>query len=300
MLLAGTDLPKDRVVRANDIVRMPMTIKEFKKRFPGIDVEEVLASPNGIVNRRLKHPIKQGRPFLTTDFYLQGTGPSIAEKLPSGYRAIRVQVPATREAGVQAGMYVDVMFRVNPRSGKAGQPPIPEKTVILLQHVEVIDTDRERQTGAVRGKAPKKSMLFTLAVPEEKASMFGTIAGRGEVWLVPTPEKEATNGAGLEVVNAETLAELLGIKFHKPSPPFETVFYRKGKRQVNRFVDDKLVAKRSIDRRSQLTSDAAEPSAAADDVPPAPEKKVAPATPAPQAAEVEELPTAPPAPEQEE
>lgn len=261
-LLAGTDLPADRVVRNLDVMPIPMTRKEFRKRFPECKDEAVIKSPKGIVNRRLKKPVKEGQPFLTTDFYLQGTGPSITDKLKPGFRAIPLRVPISREANVRTGMLVDVMFRANPRSKSVGQPPIPEKTVTLLRNIEVIDTERESSTGPAEAQKEKakKTMLFTLAVPERQAAIFGVIEGRGEVWLVPTPEDEATAGSGDSDLTADTLAELLGIRWEKPAPPFKTVIYRRGNRDVNRFVDGELVAKGSVNRRPQLVSDEEEPS----------------------------------------
>ena len=112
-----------------------------------------------------------------------------------------------------AGMRVDVMFRANARPAKAGQLAIPEKTLTLLRHVEVLEADRPLRVGRAGARAPEKQQLmFTLAVPEAKADMFGIIEGRGEVWLVPTPAqgKEAADGAGAEVANAATLAESAG------------------------------------------------------------------------------------------
>ena len=115
--------------------------------------------PDGIIDRRLKKPIKQGQPFLTTDFYLEGTGPSIAKMLQPGFRAIRVQVPDTREAGVQPGMYVDVMFRANARPAKAGQLAIPEKTLTLLRHIEVLEAERPTKATDQRQRQQKTDVV---------------------------------------------------------------------------------------------------------------------------------------------
>jgi Flp pilus assembly protein CpaB len=239
MFLAGTDLPADRVITSHDVIQVGVTNEEFQRRFGTIKKEQILMAMRAIVGRCLKTPVKQGQPFLITDFYLEGTGPSISKKLQPGYRAVRVQVTDVREAGVQPGMFVDVMFRANARPAKNGQPAIPEKTLTLLRHIEVLEAEKPK---AKTGQS-KKPMLVTLAVPEQKEDMFGVIAGRGDLWLVPTPTKEAADGAGGDIANAETLAQLLGIKPRpRPPKPFETAIYHRDRVKINRFIDGKLVS----------------------------------------------------------
>jgi Flp pilus assembly protein CpaB len=242
--VASQDLPADRVITRGDLVELPMTMDQIKARFKGLDAAQTPLSRAGIIGRRLAKPLAQGQPFSTTGFYLEGSTPSISKKLQPGYRAIRIAVSDTHEAGVQPGMHVDVVFRATAHPAKAGQPAIPEKTLTLLHRVEVINAERPDAKATT-----KKPMLFTLAVPEDKADMFGVIEGRGEVWLVPTPakDKDGSNNSGSAVANAETLAGLLGLKVTKPVPPFETDIYRRGHIQVNKFVDGKLLARHSID-----------------------------------------------------
>ncbi len=295
--LAAVDLPSDRVVVGSDTFVKSMTLAQFKAAFPKLELEQVLASVRSVENRRLKQPVKQGQPFLTTDFYLAGTGPSVASKLEPGFRAVRVEVPNTREAGVQAGTYVDVFFRANAQRARAGQVAIPEKTLKLLQHVEVLNAERpaaSKTAESISGGVEKKPLLFTLAVPEDKVEMFSVIQGRGELWLVPTPAKdgESPNGSQAAVADTSTLAGLLGIKPMTPPPaPFETEIYQRGRRTVNKFVDDRWVASRTNVLDSGTMSDQQEPSGAVA-APPAPEG-IAP----PPAQESKEVPSEPPAPE---
>jgi Flp pilus assembly protein CpaB len=285
--LAATNLPADRVVVGQDTyLSQPITRAQFEKRFPKVNMDEVIATLRSVVNRRLAKSIKQGQPFLTTDFYLMGTGPSVSAQLRPGFRAVAVQVPGSREAGVQPGMFVDVMFRASPRSAKNGQPAIPEKTVILMQHIEVLNAVRP-DTKSQNTPAAAKPLLFTLAVPEDKVDVFGITSGRGEMWLVPTPandkDKAKHDGAGVEVADASTLAELLGIKPKPPGPkPFETEFYERGRRKVNVFIDGKLALNHVNSMGRQALSD----NESADEV-----KPTMPAT--------RVAPTAPPAPEKD-
>lgn len=264
--VASQDLPVDRVVSSGDVIELPLTREQIKVKFKGLDFDQTLISVPRIVGRRLAKPISQGQPFLTTVFYLEGTGPSIAKKLQPGYRAVRLQVPETREAGVQPGMYVDVFFRASARPAKAGQPAIPEKTLTLLSHIEVLEAERPGKGKSDAGKP----LLFTLAVPEEKADMFSVIEGRGELWLLPTPAKDkgTVGGSSSGSVDASTLAELLGLKPPRYSPPFETAIYRRGALSIHKFVDGKLVASRTVDRGLRDWEQPAPPVPA--NVPPAP------------------------------
>lgn len=238
VLLAATDLPADRVLDGHDIVQVPMSRQRFNRRFKQLNPEQVILNASGIISRCLKKPVKRGQPFLTSDFYLDGTGPSVANMLKPGFRAIRVQVPGTRQAGVQAGMNVDVMFRADARPAKAGQLAIPEMTLTLLRHIQVLVAELPSPPTATMAR---QKLLYTLAVPEASADMFGIIEGRGDVWLVPTPPTGAASG-GIEVGNAETLAQLLGIKPRQgPPAPFQTDIYRRGHLHVNRFASQRWV-----------------------------------------------------------
>jgi Flp pilus assembly protein CpaB len=247
--IAATDLPVDHIMTKYDIIVLQMTSQQFGKRFSGYDPSQVLNSTS-ILKRQLKEPVKRGELFLSSKFYLSGTGPSIAKKLQPGYRAIRVQVPVTREAAVRPGMLVDVFFRAKAQTAKPGQLPIPEKTLTLLRRVEVLTSEPPAAHGKASG-ATRNEWYFTLAVPEEKADFFSIIENRGDLWLVPTPTDgdESTDGTSIEVADVSTLAELLGVTTpRQPPPPFETAIYRRDKIQVNKFVDGKLVNSRYSDR----------------------------------------------------
>ena len=227
-----------------------MTPQKFEERFGKYDPTQVIRTPAVITNRQLKEPIKRGEPFLTTKFYLSGTGPSIANKLPPGYRAIRVEVPVTREAAVRPGMLVDVYFRAKSQAAKPDQLPTPEKTLRLFKHLEVLTSEPPTAHGRASGTA-KNEWYFTLAVPETKVDYFSIIENRGDLWLVPTPADgdAPPEDAAQDVADVSTLSELLGVTPpRQPPPPFETAIYRRDKIQINKFVDGKLLSKNVSER----------------------------------------------------
>jgi hypothetical protein len=210
-------------------------------------------------------------------------GPSIAKKLQPGFRAVRITVPQDREGGVLIGMSVDVLFRAKAQSAKNDQAAIPEKTLTLLRNVEVINIEHPNSR-----RAAAQSLLYTLAIPENKVDMFSIIEGRGDLWLVPTPTKNKENAvaSGPEVANAETLAGLLGIKKPEPPPaPFQTEIYEQGRRTVNTFIDGKLASNHNNVPRPQMTANEIDRPAAAAPLPSPPINTA--------------VPTAPPAPEKD-
>jgi Flp pilus assembly protein CpaB len=253
--VAATDLPADRLLGKFDFVTLHMSVVDFKKKYPKVDPNQVLNNPLHIINRRLKEPMKRGDPFISSKFYLEGTGPSIAKRLQPGFRAIRVQVPVTREAAVRPGMYVDVYFRADSKKSGPGQLAIPEKTLILFRNLEVLESEPPGAHGKRTGN--RNEWYFTLAVPEDKADYFTIIEKRGELWLVPTPEAGSETSpevAAIEVADVSTLTELLGIKPLPPPPaPFETAIYRRGQYQINKFIEGKLVTTRYGERGGRYT-----------------------------------------------
>jgi pilus assembly protein CpaB len=268
--VAATDLPTDRVITKYDIITLRMTLERFKERYPKLDPSQVLNTLPSIVNRQLKEPVKRGEPFPATKFYLAGTGPSISQKLQPGFRAIRVQVPVTREASVRPGMFVDVYFRTKQKLAKPGQLAIPEKTLTLLKNIEVLDSDRPGSLGKASGRS-KNFWYFTLAVPETKADFFSIIEDRGDLWLIPTPAggDEPDDGSSMEVADIATLSELLGIALpRQPPPPFETVIYRRDHIQTNKFtVDGKLLTSQYSGRGTKAVDKTKTPATPAGDSP---------------------------------
>ena len=249
--VATTDLPAGRLIAPGDIGTLVLTRERFNAdpRFQGKG--GIMTSPQQIVHRRLKAAVKQEQPFHMADLYLQGSGPSLSEQVEPGYRAIPLRVPHTHEGRVQPGDWVDVVFRVQPRPAKAGQPAIPEKTLTLLEHLQVLeivappgpDTTELRRRETVN---PQMGFsVVTLAVPVGQSDVLAAVDGRGELWLVASPDKGSQQAAALSgsAPKPTTLAELLGIQ--PPPPPFETAIYRRGRVQINRFVDGRLVVSRT-------------------------------------------------------
>jgi len=233
--LASESLPADRVLTAGDISLVEMTTEQIRERFKGQDLTLIMMLDKNIIGRRLREPLKQGQPFLTTSLYLEGTGPSLAGRLRSGFRAVSVLVSETHGGNVEPGSYVDVVFRAQPRPGRLGEASIPEMTMPLLRRVEVLEADRSKTAGM----GADAKTLVTLAIPAQKAEVLAVVEGRGELWLVATSLKE-TDGIAATAGPRLTLENVLEIPL--PEPPVQTAIFRRGQVQVNTFVGGRLVS----------------------------------------------------------
>lgn len=245
--LASTDLPEGRTVALGDVALMSLTRAEWEER--GIDLTKAMSNPQQVMGRILLRDLKQGKPFLTDMFYLQGTRYDYTKDLKPGFRAISLQVPKDRGGSLPVGSTVDIMFRSTERKPVSGLQ-IPEVTVRLLEGLKIIDVydppppPRSRQGGIdltqVNVSRAPPPPTVTLAVTPEQAAVLQTTSGRGEMTLIARPLDERL-AASSGKRKGLTLEDVLGIE---PPPPvilFATELYRRGSRSVNVFRDDKLV-----------------------------------------------------------
>lgn len=247
---ASNDLPSGRKVAQGDMVLVPMTEAQIHER--KLPLEQLMVNTDQIVGRILNKPIKLGTPFLTTDFFVEGTGPNVAELLKPGLRAITIPMDDLHAVGgeIVPGSVVDVLFRTAPKPAvrMLRQPEIRETTVTLMEGIEVLSVGRTSTVGRrvgeeldVRnvnmaalsqpvGYQPIRSV--TLAVTPEQANIFKTVLGRGDISLV----LRAPNAANAATIDQMTLEKLLGLV--DPKPPVTTDIYVGGNRKVHSFQTD--------------------------------------------------------------
>ena len=219
---AAADLVEGRTVTLGDVLLVSMTPEQLKKaNLP----RPFMTDPKQIIGRTLREPLAKGAVFQPTAFYPEGLGPSVAERLKAGYRAITI--PLTNSpaelALVSPGMTVDIVFRTEPDKAQH----IPETTVTLLERVEVLAIGEEMFVG-VRGAATRdtrgrKDVTVTLSVTPEQANALKVVEGHGTMSLVMRSSKD-----DLLVGNPgpRTLAGLLALP--APKEPMTTQIYRRG------------------------------------------------------------------------
>ena len=131
--VASIDLEPGRRLTLGDVALLRLTDEQVKDRgFP----EGYMTNPQQIIGRILRDPNKQGEVFLTQQFYPEGMGPSIAERLKPGFRAVTVPIAANAAVSGMAtpGSFVDVIFRTEARA----EENLPATPVTLLESVEVL------------------------------------------------------------------------------------------------------------------------------------------------------------------
>ncbi len=221
--MASVDLVPGRTLTLGDIILVRMTRDEIVKRGlpPGF-----MTNPSQIIGRTLREPLQRGDVFLTTMLYPEGLGPSVAERLEPGFRAITIPLennPAEL-AMVSPGMIVDIVFRT--ATDELGH--VPETTVTLLERVEVLaigyETFQGTRTLHVGNSRDRGQTTVTLAVTPEQASALKVVEGHGTMSLaVRGPEDDQLVGRPAP----QTLATLLDLP--EPEPPFTTDIYRRGR-----------------------------------------------------------------------
>ena len=239
------------MIRLGDISLVPMTPKQLNSQeWP---IQSVMLSAEQVIGRTLLKPLRQGRPFLTTELYLEGSGPEYTKLLTRGYRAVSLVIPLDRGGYVNPGSSVDVLFRAAPRAGDADTAAIPETTITLIQGAEVLAVERPlpstNRLAATRGidlrnrdvSSQPAAPTVVLAVAIEDANRLQAVLGRGEISLVSRPPGETDAGRPPGPVRLE---DVLGIEPPVPPEPvaeptrYLTEIYRGTDRSVNGFQAD--------------------------------------------------------------
>jgi Flp pilus assembly protein CpaB len=207
--IAVTDLEHGRVIRESDFTPITMSrdkfVKsEFAKRMFIDKVEH-------LTGRVLRESIVAGATVGPVELYSEGTGPTVAEKLPAGMRAVTVKVNGSGFAdGFAApGTFVDVLFRSTPTDSST----IPETTITALTRIEVLAVDVSpypKGLSEIKGDADTQEARVTFAVVPSEATMIKALEDRGEISLALRPLVETPQAivqAGQETESQERHAQ---------------------------------------------------------------------------------------------
>jgi Flp pilus assembly protein CpaB len=246
--LSSADLPEGRMVRLGDISLVPMTPQQLNSQdWP---IQSVMLSADQVIGRTLLKPMKQGKPFLTTELYLEGSGPEYTKLLTRGNRAVSLVIPFDRGGYVNPGSSVDVLFRATPRAGSKNTSAIPETTITLIQGAQVLAIERPLPPTSRLGppggidlrtrdiSSQQAPPTVVLAVAIDDANRLQAVLGRGEISLVSRPPGETDTDRPPGPVRLE---DILGIEPPVPPEPvaipprYLTEIYRGTERGVNGF-----------------------------------------------------------------
>jgi pilus assembly protein CpaB len=249
--LAARDLPAGREIQEGDIKLLVMSQADMEAR--NLPLEQTMLSPAQIIGRVILEPIAEGGAFLTTNMFLEGTGPKLSDKLKPGMRAITVPINNLAAVGGSTveGSFVDVLFksRARPANMATGRPEIPETTITLLENVEVLSVGRSapapttgtegldvRQTNG-RNQGPTGIVSVTIAVTPDQANVVKAVLGQGDMSLAL--RSSAADGASTP--NKYTLEGVLGLSARTHAMNRIDIFRGGWGRQTTYYQDDKLV-----------------------------------------------------------
>ena len=171
--MASNELPANRALTLSDIAIYKFSPEKFRRQdLPA----EYMSDPEQIVGRVLKQPLAKGKAFEADAFYPEGMMQSVADRLRKGLRAVTIPVEGTGalEGLVDSSSHVDVLFRTTA-SGD-----VPQRTITLVEDVEVLAVDRNVVPGMVNST---KSGTVTLAVNAQQAHRLKVVEGRGDFSL---------------------------------------------------------------------------------------------------------------------
>jgi Flp pilus assembly protein CpaB len=230
--IAARDIQPGETLTINDIV-----IRSFSpEEFPNTEYAKQSFMPNTkqIMERMVKEEIKAGAVFLPSQFYPDNQGPTIAELLKPGYRA--VTVPIENIGAVQGyarpGSVVDVLFRAQLGDDR------PEVTITLLEGVNVLALGQNIIPGQVVDMNDRQSSAgsVTLAVLPTQAQSLKVAEGRGEISLaLRHPDEGMQLQPVSKMTQSMTLEELVGMPIAQPR---KVEIYRAAQKQVVEFGGD--------------------------------------------------------------
>lgn len=184
--VAGVDLQKGRKLAIHDVVIHQFTPEQFaKSEFAG---KPFMSNTKQIFTRTINQDLAKGSLFLPDNFYPEGFGPGVAERLQPGFRAVTVPIENVGAVTGFAlpGSVVDVLFRSRPEGER------PEVTMTLLEQVEVLALADNVMSG--RRSEITTGGSVTLAVTPAQAKVLKVVEGRGEISLtLRNPEDDFNN-----------------------------------------------------------------------------------------------------------
>ncbi len=225
--VAAVDLEPGRPLTLSDVAIVQVAPDQLAARgFNG----PYMRDSQQIIGRILRGPVVKGKTFFPELFYPQGQGPSVAERLKPGYRAVTATIENDAAVAGLAppGSLVDVIFRTQAEENGAH----PQTTVTLLEGVEVLAIGKVATPGAqVNTGRSDRELTVTLAVSGKQANALRVVEGHGQLSLaLRNPRDLATATEG----EAQTLGGLLGL----PQPKsYTTEVYRGSTRNTVTFVD---------------------------------------------------------------
>jgi Ca-activated chloride channel family protein len=229
--LAKSDLPPGKTIETGDIVTVHLTEEEMRRRNLPLDL--VMVDENYIVGRTPRKPIRQGQPFLTTDLYLESGAPNWP--LKPGYRAVNVSVSELNGGKFKPGDHIDLWFTSDAKKAGPGHRAVPEKTIKVVDSIEIVDVWRPDPNAAKRANGHDPAV--TLIVKAEDAPKMYALQAHGKFKFFKSESDDVAKAEG------HTMESLLGLNEEAAPPPTHTLWtteYSHGRSVANQRVPVRL------------------------------------------------------------
>ncbi|MGZ0171994.1 MAG: Flp pilus assembly protein CpaB, partial [Planctomycetales bacterium] len=219
VLVAATDLEPGRKLRESDVTTIVMAPDVF--RTSKYASQTFIGDIKQLQGRVIREAVNANETFGPDRLYSEGTGPTVAEKLPAGMRAVTVKVTGSGfvDGFASPGTYVDVLFR----SVASGDQDFPETTITALTNLKVLAVDtspypysKPGATGSSRNDTLPEDVKVTFAVQPSQATMLKALEDRGEISLALRPTvsgdtvvADAVNEEEMPDRHAQTLSMII-------------------------------------------------------------------------------------------
>jgi Flp pilus assembly protein CpaB len=220
--IASMDIEPGRPLTLGDLAIVSGANSQLRKDF---DLPATLmTNSNQVIGRILREPIAKGAGFSPEMFYPEGQGPSVAERLKPGYRAVTIPVTGAGALNGYASptSFVDILFRTG--DGVAVSPT----TVTLLEAVEVVALNRDSFPGSQK---QANTSNVTVAVTPEQAHALKITEGRGTFSLVLRSPDDTIAVSKRDAV--KTIEDLLNLPVRRGN--FTAEIYRGSSRSSQTF-----------------------------------------------------------------
>ena len=223
LVLAAADLLPGREIRASDFYTSMVGKEEYKKV---LQDRAAFGDGKQLIGRLVRKKVEMNRPFPLDCVFPEGTGPTPADLLSEGMRAVTVKMNLVGgiRGFVAPESWVDVLFRRSDGNAAPGSTEAA-RTHTVFPGVRVLAIQDSLYPETVLTKDTRGSVAqnfeITLELTPQQCEVLKSIEDRGDLTLNMLPKQADRENLG-SVPSPEVMELLLGVEEPKPVvvPPF--------------------------------------------------------------------------------
>ena len=243
ILVAGTDVP--------GMTRIAEEMLQVREVAVGEVPEGAFTDPVQIVGKVLKNGLVAGQPIVKTVMLSDEGGAQLATSLPSGMRAVSVEIngSSAMKGLLFPGCRVDVIvaYRAVPGRGRSASPVsqtlLQNVSVLAVEDKTVFTTEDEGDEGDRSASTPSrrsnnKGLMVTLMVSPQQARELQSARDLGELSLSlrnPLDKSLTADPAAMEADQESAPLAAIEIEREEPTGPWRVVVVRSGKTEIVEF-----------------------------------------------------------------